>query len=221
MWEFTYHSRWSQVGFYQGCGLSCSSQESCRRHTSSHSGGGKPAGSGQSWGDIGRLERLPWPFPPAVTLSFKFTCAHRFGILSWWLVVVVSSPGPWHLWELSAPLTHPMPVLSRGQRRLQEWDVFGVMFDSTISEPQMMVCSLQSSRWNLSEPSSCRSLCSLVQEPSMCWQTCYWRWQKERHVKGRACSPKRPLPSDCHCVEGHPVPRPASAHCGEQHGHRC
>lgn len=41
---------------------------------------------------------------------------------------------------------HSMPVLSRGQRRLQEWDVFGVMFDSTVSEPQVMVYSLQSSR---------------------------------------------------------------------------
>ena len=30
----------------------------------------------------------------------------------------------------------------------------------------------------------------------MCWQTCYQRWQKEQHMKGRTCSPKRPLPSD-------------------------
>ena len=210
MWEFTCHSRWSQVSFYQGYGRSCSSQESCRRHTSS-----------SLWW---RETRWQWPElwrrreAGASSLAFSSSRYPQFQIhvcLPLWNTIVVTGagkfPGPQHLWGMSAPLTHFVPVLSRGQRRLQEWDVFGVMFDSTVSEPQMMVCSLQSSRWNPSEPSSCWSLCSLVQEPSMCWQTCYQRWQKEQHMKERACSPKQPLPSDLvtawrdiQCPDQHP-----------------
>ena len=47
------------------------------------SGGRKLGGSDQSCGDIGRVELLPWPFHPAVTLNFKCMCAYLFGIPSW------------------------------------------------------------------------------------------------------------------------------------------
>lgn len=131
MWEFTYHSKWSQVGVYQGCGCSCSSQESCRRHTSS-----------SVWWQEAR-----WQWPElwrhregrASPLAFSSSCYPKFQMhvcLPLWNTILVTGDGkfPWPMASVSyvsATDTLRACARSRGQRRLQEWDVFGVMFDST------------------------------------------------------------------------------------------
>ena len=67
-----------------------------------------------------------------------------------WNTILVTGDGkfPWPMAsvrDVSATDTLHACAEQR-QSRLQEWDVFGVMFDSTVSEPQVMVYSLQSSR---------------------------------------------------------------------------